>query len=286
MGLDASVMCDCLKQRRTSEPPVPREWLIIDDEGQIAIVPEHDSPEAASDVYHWMEDCCGHPGMQYASECIANWGGYRLFQEELAEVGWGNFPVLHRELPEDNGGRTDASESALALEELTEFRKVGRIGLNTCLVDTSTGEVVMEHVAAYEGVFIMCGDSGLEAGFDVDGFFVRTSEDRLELFRAIRFQQTSLDPEADRHGSEPCRFLYVDLNSGPQFECPFGVPSGMIPWPDGRMQDDQGRLRSYYPTTLHVEERAVDSSDFEYILGPLERIFLASVEMRNPVRWG
>ncbi len=284
MGLDASVMCDCLKRRLTSEPPVPREWLVIDDEGQIAIAPEHDSPGTGGDVYHWMEDCCDHPGMRYASEGIANWTGYRLFQQAMAEVGWENFPVLHQELPEVNGGRTEASASALALEELAAFRKVGRIGSNTWLVDTTTGEVNRESVAAYEGVFIM-SSSGLEAGFDSDGFFIRTSEDGLELFRAIRFQQTSLDPDAEPDESEQGRFLYVDLGSGREFECRFAVPGAMIPWPDGRMQDDRGRLRTHYPARLHVEERSVYSSHFEYILGPLERIFRASVEMGNPVRW-
>ena len=80
--------------------------------------------------------------------------------------------------------------------------------------------------------------------------------------------------------------MYADLGSGREFECRFAVPGGTIPWPDGRMQDDRGRCRFRYPEALHVEIRAVRSSDFEFILGPLERIFRASVETGNPVRWG
>ena len=144
----------------------------------------------------------------------------------------------------------------------------------------------MEHVGSYGGVFIQSGSSGLEAGFDADGFFIRTGEGKLELFRAARFRQEILDPDADPYGPEPWRVVYADLDSGREFECRFAVPGETIPWPDGRMQDDRGRCRFRYPETLHVEVRAVHCSDFEYILGPLERIFRASVETGNPVRWG
>lgn len=285
MGLDASVMCNCFRLGLTTEPPVPREWLQIDEEGHLELKPGCGSPEASAEVYQWMQDCCEHPGMQYAWEEIANWSGYRIFQQALGGVGWDRFPVLRQELPEVNGGKTEAPRAALALGELAEFQKAGEIGTNACLVDTATGEVVQEHVAGYEGVFILDGDSGLEAGFDADGFFIRTGQDRLELFRAARFRQMHLDPDADPYGPERGLVAYLDLDSGKEYECRFAVPGDSIPWPDGRMQDDRGRCRFHYPATLHVERRAVHSSDFDYILGPLERIFRASVEMGNPVRW-
>ena len=286
MGLDASVLCNCLTLGLTTEPPVPREWLRIDEEGYLGLAPEHDSPEADGAVYDWMRGCCGHPDLRYAFEPIANWAGYRLFQQALGGVGWDRFSVLHQELPEANGGRTEATRAAFALGELALFRSLGEIGSNPCLVDTATGEVVQEHVAGYEGVFILDGNSGLEAGFDAHGFFIRTGEGKLELFRAARFRQTHLDPDADPYGPEPGRVVYSDLDSSWEFECRFAVPGDTIPWPDGRMQDDRGRCRFRYPATLQVESRAVHSSDFDYILGPLERIFRASVETGNPVRWG
>jgi hypothetical protein len=158
------------------------------------------------------------------------------------------------------------------------------VGVNICLTDTATGEVVMEHVGAYDGVFIMDGRAGLDAGFDSTGFFIR---DRgAELFRAVRFRQTLLDPHAYMHGSEPGRVVFLDLDSGRTFESRTAVPGKMIPWPDGRMQDDQGRCNFEHPPELHVEDRPERSSDYEYILGPLERVFRESVETGNPVRWG
>ena len=166
MGLDASVMCDCFRSGLTTEPPVPRDWLHVDEEGYLNLKPGHDSDGAFAEVYDWMQTCCEHPDMRYASEFIANWAGYRLFQQALAEAGWDKFPVLHGELPEANGGMTGAAGAALALGELALFRSLGEIGSNPCLVDTATGEVIQEHVAGYGGVFILDGDSGLEAGFD------------------------------------------------------------------------------------------------------------------------
>lgn len=130
MGLDASVMCNCFRLGWTSEPPVPREWLHIDSDGYWSLKPEHDSIELFYKVYEWEQTCCEHPEMEYASEPISTWTGYRLFQQALGRVGWEQFPVLDHELPHANGGQTEAAMAALALRELDEFRRVGGVGSN------------------------------------------------------------------------------------------------------------------------------------------------------------
>jgi hypothetical protein len=112
MGLDASVLCNCFRLGRTSEPPVPRDWLHIDREGYLELKPEHDSDASFHEVYEWMQTCCDHPDMRYVSEFIANWAGFRLFQQALSKSGWDRFPVLRRELPEVNGGLTIARYAA------------------------------------------------------------------------------------------------------------------------------------------------------------------------------
>jgi hypothetical protein len=58
-----------------------------------------------------------------------------------------------------------------------------------------------------------------------------------------------------------------------------------VPWPDGRWQDDEGRCNSVLPAELHVESRAVTPDDFAHVVGPLERLFRASLETGNPGRW-
>jgi hypothetical protein len=286
MGLDASVMCNCFRLGRTSEPPVPREWLHIDNDGYWSLKPEHDSDDLWYKVYEWEQTCCEHPEMEYASEHIANWAGYRLFQQALGRVGWERFPVLDHELPHSNGGQTEAPMAALALRELDEFRRVGDVGANVCLVDTATGSVIQRWIAGYHGRFILGGRSGLDAGFDESGFFIRDNQTEAEFFRATRFRQTILDPDSDPYGPKPSLVRFEDLETGRTFECRVAVSGKAIPWPDGRMQDDKGRYRFDRPAELHVEVRAERSTDYEYILGPLERVFRASVETGNPVRWG
>src|SRR4051794_28231436 len=109
MGLDASVMCNCFRLGLTTEPPVARDWLQIDEEGYLGLKPENDSDEAYYRFHGWEQTCCEHPGMRFARESIANWAGFRLFQQALDHVGWDRFPVLRQELPEANGGKTEAA---------------------------------------------------------------------------------------------------------------------------------------------------------------------------------
>src|SRR5579875_1713147 len=251
MGLDASVMCYCFRLGRTSEPPVPREWLHIDNDGYWSLKPEHDSDDLFYKVYEWEQTCCEHPEMRYASEHIANWAGYRLFQQALGRVGWERFPVFDHELPHANGGQMEAVTAALALRELDEFRRVTDVGSNVCLVDTATGEVIQEHVAVYEGRFILSGQSGLHAGLDRTGFFIRDHGTKAELFRATRFRQTILDPDSDPYGPEPSLVRFEDLDTGRTVECRIAVCGKAISWPDGRMQDDKGRYGFDRPAELH-----------------------------------
>ena len=375
MGLDASVMCPCFARGLTTEPPVPRDWLEVDEEGYLNVKPECEDGKAWAKVYGWKQTCCEHPEMCYAWEPIANWGGYRLFQEALGRVGWERFPVLRAELPNTNDGKTEADRSALALAELgafraagaigsnvgwerfpvlraelpntndgkteadrsalalaelgafraagaigsnvgwerfpvlraelpntndgkTEadrsalalaelgaFRAAGAIGSNVCLVDSTTGETLYEHVASYGGVFTLDGRARVDLGFDEAGFFVRERDGGAELFRAIRFRQTLLDPDREPYGPEPGRVAFLDLDSGRTFECRTAVSGHEIPWPDGRMQDDRGKVRLDHPPELHVESRPERASDYEYAAEPLAKVFRASVATGNPVRW-
>jgi len=90
MGLDATVMCNCFKQGMTTPPPFPREWLYVDEEGCLSLLPEYDTDERWHELYEWRETCCEHPDMDYVSEHISNWSGYRIFQaalESVADVG-------------------------------------------------------------------------------------------------------------------------------------------------------------------------------------------------------
>src|SRR5215471_284517 len=106
MGLDAVVRCSCFEQGRTTKPPVPREWIGVDEHGYLALLPEHEEDEEAQEKFEeWLPDCCPHGGV-FASAFVTNWTGYQAFCEALERVGWEHFPVLQAELPEGNDGLT------------------------------------------------------------------------------------------------------------------------------------------------------------------------------------
>ena len=125
---------------------------------------------------------------------------------------------------------------------------------------------------------------GLDIGIAQFEFFIRDREGNA-LFQPIKIRQTLLEPGMRDRKDGPGRVEFMDLDTGKKFVCETAVPGNSIPWPDGRTQDDEGRLRSEYPSEFHVEIRNVNPSDFDYLLAPLTKVFRASVEVGNPVRW-
>ncbi|MEZ6070030.1 MAG: hypothetical protein R3C10_07060 [Pirellulales bacterium] len=283
MGLDASVMCNCFERGLTSEPPFPRDWLHVDEEGYLNLKPEHDSSERWHLLWEWQRNCCEHEGMNYCSHRISNWYGYRLFQAALQNAGAELFPMLVEELPDLNGGLTESRAAASCLRELATFREKGVIGTKTVLVDTNADVVIREFVAVYEGVFILAGSAGLHFGLTEFEFYIRDAETGELLFTATRFQQSVQGKKPSGESGE--RVLYTDLDSGATFECSVAVSGQQIPWDDGSLQNDEGRVRFDYPIELHVEPRESLADDFDYVVTPLENVFRASTITGNPVRW-
>ncbi|CAN98707.1 MULTISPECIES: hypothetical protein [Sorangium] len=285
MGLDATVMCRCWLDGTTRTPPPHAEHVGFDEEGQLCLTLPEERQDAHDAFYAWMEDCCPHPRMWLASEWISNWAGLRAFQAALDRIGWQHFPTLQAELPAANGGMMPAEASARALGELARFAELVASVRSAFLVDSGTGDELYDFVPQYEGIFVMSGSEQVNLGFDVNGFFVRSrGAPPRELFRALRVEQILLEPERTE-AHEGGRVLLRDLDTGREFESRVAVPGGCIPWPDGRMQDDRGRVRSAYPRSFHVAQRALGVADFEQILGSLRRVFEASVATGNPVCW-
>ena len=285
MGLDATVMCRCWLDGTTRTPPPHADHVGFDEEGQLCLTLPEERRDAHDAFYAWMEDCCPHPRMCLASEWISNWAGLRAFQAALARIGWQHFPTLQAELPAANGGMMPTEASARALGELARFAELVASVRSAFLVDSETGHELYDFIPQYEGIFIMSGSDQINLGFDVNGFFVRSrGAPPCELFRALRVGQILLEPERTE-AHERGRVLLRNLDTGSEFESRVAVPGRSIPWPDGRMQDDKGRVRSAYPRSFHVEQRALGIADFEQILGSLRRVFEASVATGNPVCW-
>lgn len=178
--------------------------------------------------------------------------------------------------------------AAEALRELAALESASAKVASFYLTDADTGEELYEYIEAYGGIFVWSGTSGINIGVDPNGLFiVDPSEPPRELFRAMLVEQRLLEPElTERHSGGRVEFRNVE--TGEAFTCTTAVSGNPIAWPDGRMQDDKGRIRCAYPRRLAVRSRLVglaEDSSSAYVIGALTRIFRASVETNNPVRW-
>ncbi|MEV2275489.1 hypothetical protein AB0I72_07870 [Nocardiopsis sp. NPDC049922] len=268
MGLDAFVRCRCWQDGLTNPLPVAREF-VTEVEGDLCLtLPWEGSEESHARFDRWVaEGACPHPDMERASEHIANWSGYRLFQHAL-DAGGGQirFPVLCARLPDANGGTLEPEEARLALEELCRFDGLADLGTKTILLDEDTGQTVTTHVAAYRGVFIYA--RAYRAGIDPGGFFLWDggADPPTELFRSRRFTQEAL---ADRS----VRFTALDRAAEVTL-------AEIAPLGAARRSDTAG-----YPRRLRVDTVRRTPQEFAHIVQPLTAVCEASVETGNPVIW-
>ncbi|MFC5744039.1 hypothetical protein [Actinomadura rugatobispora] len=266
MGLDAYVRCRCLQDGLTTEPPVPADLIVEDEDGYLDLsVPYEGNEELFHAFGEWQQyHACAHEDMEIVSVRVSNWYGYRLFQEALHGAGRERFPVLCTELPKANGGHMSPESARRALAELDRFT-AAHLAAVTWLVDDETGERLIESIESYDGVFVLDGTTGRRAGVDPRGFFVRdvTAEPHREEFRAVRFTQEPVDAGHVR---------FRDLDSGTEAAVPLAGPV---------RADGQGR----YPRRMRVDTVQARADDFTYILEPLRQVFRASVETGNPVSW-
>ncbi len=259
MGLDAFVHCRCWQDGLTLPPVGP---VGFDEEGYLDwLVPRPEYTELDDAFDSWKATGCAHEDMELVSERLANWAGYRLFQQALQSAGWSHFPSLKAELPSDNGGRMPAEAAALVLDELDYFEQRAVIDDEIVLVDEASSEVKLTYVAAYHGVLRL--GPGYRAGVDPEGFFVLDAEAEppVTLFRSVRFRQRILADGQVEFSDEATTVRITMPPIG-------GAPAAAGP-----------------PQWLRWETRNHSPADFDYIVQPLRRLCQAAVATGNPVMW-
>jgi len=283
MGLDASVMCRCLADGKIALPKFAGS-VHVDADGYLALDAPDEKGALHMRFHDWMSNACQHPRMLFAREHIGNWTSYRSFQQALGIAGWQHFPALKSELPQSNGGLTQADAAKTMLDELDYFEREGDLGSTTELIDCATGNALHEYIETYDGIFGY-GPDGIARGVDPNGFFVRkrTEENEAEIFRSMRFSQTLIDGSAASNALEPS-VEYADLATGKTIRCSYPIVTWKL-WPDGRLQNDRGHFNPSFPAELQVMRRKRTAADFEYVVNQLRKVCRASVETGNPIRW-
>jgi hypothetical protein len=269
VGLDAFVYCRCWQDGIAAPPPCAPELVGLDEDGWLGLLLPYEGNEAAYwAVYDWVHSGCVHKEMQYASEHVSNWSGYRSFQDALRHAGPSHFRTLLAELPDTNDGQTSAEAAARALADLDYFAEHARLDDLVVLIDEATGDVLIEYIEAYQGEKIL--DRGHRVGVDPDGFFVRDprTDPATTVFRSMRFRQRPVGED---------RVEFTDESGAPLGNGRRVVEVAISPIGSHREKE--------LPQRLRVETRPQTAADFGYITGPLRAIFRASVEIGNPVRW-
>lgn len=264
-------MCRCYTEGRTTPCPYPDHLNLDPTQSPSLNAPLADDDHADAVFREWLRHCCEHPHMNYVATFVTSWKGYRAFMDALHDSGSEHYPTLIDELPDHNGvGYTLAEQSQLALDELRFFLEQPVVTQRAVLVDSERSRDVSLGSDIRNGTLTMDRVTGFDIGFDKTGFFVR---DRWELdrvlFHAMHVEQYVIHPEEQQ-------VMYVDAESGREFTChaPFGkIISGADGLPRAHLQH------------FHIEVRPISPRHFRYITKPLQRVFQASVETGNPVRW-
>lgn len=271
MGITAKVTSNCYRDGNATPCPFPDDFVIDEVRGPMLQMKYIGNEQKYKRFWDWLKECCEYPDMLRANEFVSSWRDFYTFQDALNAVGADHFPTLLEHLPDgDDNGITRADASAKALEEIAYFKSLEFVDKSAVLVDTERKQDVSKGSNVLGGALTMDRVSGFDLGFDENGFFVRDRwELNRELFRAMRVRQTMINPE---------EFLveYRDLDTDKTFEC--SAPFGQT------IAGEDGLPRAYLKE-FHVEQREVPPSRYAYILDPLIRVFEASVETGNAVRW-
>lgn len=283
MGLGAYVNCACYRRGRTHPFPIPdfEPYFKFDADGVLGLDLPYEGYEYEHDsIQTWMQSACHHEDMELVSEQLANWTGYLAFLQSLSQIGWKYFPTLRQELPRANDGHTLAGYALRMLHELEIFSKLVRYTQNAFLVNTLTGNVIQEYIAAMKGVFVFNKRRGYRMGVDPQGFFIQQSADEEveewgEVFRANRFEQRIV--KRDETGKPRQVEFYCA-----ETEARFNTDLALIQY---EMMGAGQLLMPHYPGAMHLEIRQMDVHHYDYILKPLRKICHASVCSGNPIVW-
>jgi hypothetical protein len=216
MGLGALVRCNCWEEGRTSEPPVPREWVCVDEHDRLYIGYGRCSEEEEEQFEEWMQTACEHPWMCSARENIAAYHWCTRFREVLKRAGQGRFDLLSDAIGGISGDLTDPGTAGQALAELDEFRSLERPLQEPSLVDAATGERIGDGLNILTRLFVVA-PCNLATGFVKGKFVVRETRSRKILFRSRRFRQKT-SRRGHRAGVE-----LVDVATGTRLNFP-------VPW--------------------------------------------------------
>lgn len=263
MGLDAYVVCNCVKEGKVKPPPFDISLLEITDEG-IDIL-ESVNDEIYELYQQWRENACEHEDFYYYQDRVFNVAGGNFFYGIIDRLGQDKFPLLI-----SIGEKLlSADQAEKALKELDIFESGASKLQGIFLVDTVS---YVEYGRSLPGEDKWFLSSGGEHIYQLnDRGFCILDRDHRELFHSVAFAQEVLSDEKEGWKHKHARFH--DLEMGRIFESSY--PLSRKTW---------GIDELYYPKSLQVVKRNLKGSDSRPAR-VLRSLFEASLQTGNPIIW-
>ena len=276
MGYSASVMCNCYKEGKTSEPPY-KDFMKIDEEGMyldLEALYKQDKAEynKRHDAFdEWKRTACPHEDMELVYERLANISGMMAFKTVIREFGGKiRFPVLTQYLPVGNVGILPADFAGKALLELQDLEQKENGEDKVILKIKGTGEKKQATNVNHPTLFIWTAYNKLNYGLDDDGFFIieneiHSEEERSTLvFRSKDFKQIFKSKDA---------YCFKDNQTNLQF-----IGTAKL-YPAGKEEPTED-------VDFQVVKKKIPLAiEYSYIIEPLKKLLAASLETGNHVMW-
>lgn len=276
MGYDAFVICNCFKEGKTAEPPY-KDFMKVDHEGMyldLETLYEQDKDEyfkRHQEFDEWKRSACPHEDMELVSERLANTSGMAAFKTILHEFGGEmRFPILTKYLPVANGGTLPTDYAEQALRELQDLEQEKPSEEKVVLKVKATGERKQSTNENHSNIFVWTAYNKQNYGIDKDGFFIIenrkflwTKKSKL-VFRSTEFKQVAISKD---------KYRFIDNLTNKQF-----IGTTKI-HPDGQEEPKDD-------FEFVVEKEIVPlATEYNYIIEPLKKLAIASIETRNPIIW-
>lgn len=280
MGYDAFVRCNCLKEGKTTSPPVPTASIYIDSDGcydfktgsEIALEePSGINHDTAIAFQSWLQTCCKHRDMEYCSEWVSNSGGlgFLIYNVKLAsrEIAGGPSSYLYRLLSERNSFDYNEHNVKQALNELDRYRCWIFSQEETVLIDESTGDEIYRPLSSDARPIFFNGD--MQVSLEPKGIEAYSLENYIPVFCSNRFSISIKEKEVC--GTTLLFQSFTDTEM-------LLMPNASELTPIGITNGEPYRV-------FRVETKPVDLDEYIPVTKRLKNLLKSSLETGNPVVW-
>lgn len=280
MGLRARVACRCYLEGKAKPFPIPelKKHFVFDGDRSIWYldVPDTDENDEIQDqIEEWLTSACEHEDMDYYSEGLASWSGLTRLEWLLQQIGPNHCPVFLQELTHINKTQsTSPTAAAQMLQELAYVEQLESVGSAPVLVNTATGNFVLEtigpvtlHYGSYKGNRPIADQ--IRLSIDNMGFCLENGWTHEEIFRSMAFDILLVDGHTEYHAldSQQTFIHYSDPRFAEIFLEHDVTPTG------------------HTQISLHVETRPVLIAWFRGTIDLFKQALQASVDIDMPIAW-